>query len=103
MQLLLDHSEAADVNNADRTGFTPLHAAAFRGHHDVCEVLLAAGADATAICHATRFAGANEDCSTASSMNIRGQNCAVLAEQAGHDEIAAMLRGHSHKNERKLS
>ena len=38
------------VGCADRTGFTPLHAAAYRGHAAVCLLLLEWGADAGAIC-----------------------------------------------------
>eukprot|EP00966_Prymnesium_polylepis_P314116 7259138-Prymnesium_polylepis.1 len=38
------------VASADRTGFTPLHAAAYRGHAAVCVLLLQRGASAGAVC-----------------------------------------------------
>ena len=87
VRLLLQCSgaPAADAKQGDRTGFTPLHAAAFRGHGDVCKVLLEAGADASAVCHTTRFGAAG-------ARQAGGQTCASLAEQAGHCDVAAMLR-----------
>ena len=42
-RLLLEYG--ADVNASISSGWTPLHTAAFRGHHEILGLLLAAGAD----------------------------------------------------------
>jgi len=67
----------------DRTGFLPLHAAAFRGHRDVCETLLEWGADARALCSVAQAQGGRRDAQ---------QTSADLAQQAGHVALAAYLR-----------
>jgi len=41
-------ASGADVNAADRTGYTPLHVAAFRKQPEAAKLLLAAGADINA-------------------------------------------------------
>ena len=88
--ILLQRKTVGDAltvtQTADRTGFTPLHAAAFRGHSYVCEALLAAGADASAECRA--HAEGNSDWSK------RRVSCATpasLAESAGHHTLAKQL------------
>ena len=40
----------ANVNARDDKGFTPLHAAAARGHYRCAVALIRAGADAKAVC-----------------------------------------------------
>jgi uncharacterized protein len=64
---------AADVNAAQRHGYTPLHGAAHNGATATVERLLAAGADRMA---------RNDD----------GRTPADLAADAGHEELAARLR-----------
>ena len=63
----------ADVNATQRHGYTPLHGAAQNGSDRSVDRLLAAGADAQA---------RNDD----------GRTAADLAEEAGHQELAARLR-----------
>ena len=46
VQWLLEHG--ADANARERNGWSPLHAAAVRGDHEILGLLLAAGADANA-------------------------------------------------------
>jgi len=89
---------------ADHTGFTPLHAAAYRGHRAICEELLAAGADATAECGAPveGFArqGSKEQwkCASPGQSNCASpaqSNCAspaLMAETSGHQMLAKRLR-----------
>ena len=79
------------ARHADHRGFTPLHAAAYRGHAQVCETLLAAGADAAAECHAH----AEADGGAAQQGKRRrgsGATPASLAESAGHHALARRLR-----------
>jgi ankyrin repeat protein len=63
----------ADVNAAQREGYTALHGAAHNGATAIVERLLAAGADRTARTDA-------------------GRTPADLAEAAGHPDLAARLR-----------
>ena len=82
---------AAGARHADHTGFTPLHAAAYRGHAAVCEALLAAGADADAECHTHAEANGG---ATQQGKRRRGSGAtpASLAESAGHHALASRLR-----------
>jgi len=68
--LLID--AGADVNGAQRDGYTPLHSAAANGDAALVDRLLAAGAAGEA---------RNDD----------GQTAADLASAAGHQEVAARL------------
>ena len=82
---------AAGARHADHTGFTPLHAAAYRGHATVCEALLAAGADADAECHT--YAEANGGAAQQGKRRRgSGATPASLAESAGHHALASRLR-----------
>src|SRR5262245_47237945 len=63
----------ADVNAAQRAGYTALHGAAHNGAAAIADRLLAAGADRSARTDA-------------------GRTPADLAEEAGHAELAARLR-----------
>ena len=103
---------SSSVCLADRTGFTPLHAAAYRGHASVCELLLRWGADAGALCsanaHAAELGGDGDGKEHSVGENIgekrrrppagaaRGQQALMppdgLAEQAGHHALAQRLR-----------
>ena len=84
---------AAGVRHADHTGFTPLHAAAYRGHATVCEALLAAGADADAECHTHTHAEANGGAAQQGKRRRgSGATPASLAESAGHHALASRLR-----------
>ena len=65
-----------DVNQRDeRYGFTPLHQAAFFGHKDIVEFLIAEGADVTA-------------------KNNAGSTSLYLANGKGHKEIVELLKQH---------
>ena len=64
----------ADVNARQSNGWTPLHGAALNGSFASIERLLASGADPAAT-------------------NDEGVTAADLAQNAGHDEVAARLRG----------
>src|SRR3954454_19093198 len=66
----------ADVNAVQRHGYTPLHGAAQNGAERTVDHLLRAGADPSAT---------SDD----------GRSAADLADQAGHVELAARLRGAS--------
>ena len=79
------------ARHADHTGFTPLHAAAYRGHATVCEALLAAGADADAECHTHAEANGG---AAQQGKRRRGSGAtpASLAESAGHHALASRLR-----------
>ena len=57
----------------DKGGDTPLHKAAFRGHREIAELLLANGADVTA-------------------KDNTGRIPADEAARRGHDDIIALLR-----------
>jgi uncharacterized protein len=72
VSLLLEHG--ADPNARQRGGWTPLHAAAQNGDSSSVEALLAAGADPV-------------------TRHDAGSSAADLAEEAGHSELAALLRG----------
>ena len=81
------------ARHADHTGFTPLHAAAYRGHATVCEALLAAGADADAECHTHAEAEANGGAAQQGKRRRgSGATPASLAENAGHHALASRLR-----------
>nr|CAD7404123.1 unnamed protein product [Timema cristinae] len=61
-----------DEQHRDNSGWTPLHYAAFEGHHEVCEALLEAGA---------RVDEADND----------GKGPLLLAAQEGHSRLVEML------------
>ena len=44
-------ADGVDVNKKDKGGYTPLHWAAFRGHKEVVELLIAKGAEVNAKCY----------------------------------------------------
>jgi len=61
----------ANVNHKSNDGEYPLYKAAYRGHKDICELLLKAGADKTVKC----------------PMKTPAQ----VASERGHKEVAALL------------
>ncbi|KAH9947140.1 ankyrin [Amylocystis lapponica] len=72
--LFLNSNPAADLNEADENGYTPLHLACDRGHIEVVEILLDRGAD---MC--------KKDSDDFSALE--------LAEIAEHDDIVALIKG----------
>ena len=64
----------ADPNARQERGFTPIHGAAQNGDAALVEALIAKGADPAAT-------------------NDEGKSAADFAAEAGHDELAARLRG----------
>jgi hypothetical protein len=69
MRILLDEGADPDGRGAD---WTPLMRAAVRGEREVCEALIAAGADP--------------------ARRLDGQTAADLAAEAGYDDLATLLR-----------
>ena len=105
-QLLLDAGAAVDVYSRNGMTVQPLHSAASGRHHEVCRILLAAGAEVDApqvggyrplhqaaqngdLESAELFLSAGADPTLARD---NGETPADTAEAAGHLDLAARLR-----------
>lgn len=84
VQLLVERG--ADVNATSKNGWTPLHRAASKGFTNVCEYLIAMGADLKAQLDATLGSGGGPLRSFASATPVQ------LAEAAGKRETAEYLK-----------
>lgn len=104
-RLLVDHG--ADLHAVSPTfgSVTPLHSAAAGGSAEIVHVLLAAGADANARQNlgfkALHAAAQNNDAAMARDLldhgatdepTEDGRTALAIAEEQGHDEVAALLR-----------
>jgi uncharacterized protein len=70
VRLLIE--QGADVNMAQAGGYTPLHQAAAAGRADLAQMLIAAGADTSCVCH-------------------QGKTPADYARERQHDAIVQLL------------
>ena len=104
--VLLEAGAPVDAYTRNAFANQPLHAAAAGRHHEVCRILLAAGADVNATQHggytplheaaqhgdvelAELFLSAGAD---PSIRQAEGQTAAETAEAAGHPDLAARIR-----------
>lgn len=106
---LLSPAVASSPTAARNNAFTPLHAAAMNGHADICEVLLARGADVNAQTspqryaplHSAAFAGHRATVvvllsfgADARLRNYRDETPAATAQRTGQFDVAALLASH---------
>jgi len=106
VRFLMDLPIGADPCAARGNNFTPLHAAAMHGHTEVCETLLAAGADVNAQTnpqgyaplHSAAFAGHVETIrvlldygANRELLNYRGERPVDTARRTGQAEAVRML------------
>ena len=76
-----------DVNAKDEDGYTPLHVAAWEGHKEIAELLIAKGADVNAIIVSGRK---------------QGKTPLDVAIEFKHTETADLLREHGGKTGAEL-
>ena len=105
---------ASDVNWKDQNGKTPLHYAAWKGHKEIAELLIANGADVNAKddkggtpLHVAAWEGHKEVAelliAKGADMNAKMEDGDTPLDLAkGHPEIADLLRKHGGKTGEEL-